>query len=119
MSRQSRPPSPTPEEYAAKLALDPTEDERRRAELVARGNLPRHIAIIMDGDRRWAAERDLPRTEGHRFGRESVRDVTRACGQLGIGYLTLYTFSTENWSRPRHEVRALMRWLRSAARDVV
>ncbi len=117
--RRQQPHVPTPEQYAARLALDAREDERWRAELLARGNLPRHIAIIMDGDRRWAAARDLPRTEGHRFGRESVRDVTRACAQLGIEYLTLYTFSTENWSRPADEVRCLMRWLREALRDEV
>lgn len=109
----------TPEEYASRIALDPAEDERRQQELRARGNLPRHIAIIMDGDRRWAEARELPRTEGHRFGRESVRDVVRACGQLQIEVLTLYTFSTENWARPRYEIQSLMRWLRQALRDEV
>lgn len=103
------PPSKTPER-------DPA-DVRLQAALKASGELPRHIAIIMDGDRRWAAERGLPKTEGHRHARESVRDVVRVCGELGIGYLTLYTFSTENWSRPKTEVAALMRWLREVLRD--
>lgn len=97
--------------------MTPEDDVRAQQALRDRGNLPRHIAIIMDGDRRWAAERNLPKTEGHRFGRDAVRDVVRACGQLGIGVLTLYTFSTENWSRPRYEVQALMRWLRQSLRD--
>ena len=79
--------------------------------------MPRHIAIIMDGDRRWAKERGLKITEGHRHGRESVRDIVRACGQLEIEALTLYTFSSENWNRPRHEVAALMHWLEESLRD--
>lgn len=70
--------------------------------------LPRHIAIIMDGNGRWAKERGKERSYGHRQGVESVRIITRAAGNLGIKYLTLYTFSTENWSRPEEEVHALM-----------
>jgi undecaprenyl diphosphate synthase len=97
--------------------LDRQEDLRVQQQLRERGNLPQHVAIIMDGDRRWAEAHRLPRTEGHRFGRESVRDVVRACGELGIGVLTLYTFSTENWNRPRAEVSVLMRWLRESLRD--
>ena len=93
------------------------EDVRVQAKLKEHGNLPRHIAIIMDGDRRWAKEQKLPVTEGHRHGRESVRDIVRACGQLGTEALTLYTFSTENWSRPKTEVTTLMRWLRESLRD--
>ena len=81
------------------------------------GAMPRHVAIIMDGDRRWAKERALKITEGHRHGRESVRDIVRACGQLEIEALTLYTFSSENWNRPRHEVAALMHWLEESLRD--
>jgi len=68
------------------------------------GNLPRHIAIIMDGNGRWARRRNLPRIAGHREGVRSVRDVVEACGQLGIEVLTLYTFSIENWQRPKEEV---------------
>ena len=74
-------------------------------------NLPRHVAIIMDGNGRWANQRGLPRLEGHRAGAESVRAIVRACGELGIGYLTLYAFSSENWSRPKAEVSALMHLL--------
>ena len=73
--------------------------------------LPEHIAIIMDGNGRWARKKSLPRIAGHREGINSVREITRACGEIGIGYLTLYTFSTENWSRPRNEVNALMNLL--------
>jgi undecaprenyl diphosphate synthase len=73
--------------------------------------LPRHIAIIMDGNGRWAKQRGLPRVIGHREGIRSVRDIVEACGELGIGVLTLYTFSTENWRRPEDEVSALMRLL--------
>lgn len=70
--------------------------------------LPKHIAIIMDGNGRWADRRNLPRIMGHHAGIESVRAIVRACSLLGIQYLTLYTFSTENWTRPRKEVNALM-----------
>ncbi len=70
--------------------------------------LPRHIAIIMDGNGRWAKERGEDRSMGHKQGVESVRTITRAAGELGVKYLTLYTFSTENWSRPQAEVDALM-----------
>ena len=73
--------------------------------------IPRHIAIIMDGNGRWAKERGLPRTEGHRRGSESVRKVVEACGELGVEFLTLYAFSSENWKRPKREVDALMRLL--------
>ena len=61
--------------------------------------IPRHIAIIMDGNGRWAKERGLPRIAGHREGINSVREITKICGEIGVKYLTLYTFSTENWSR--------------------
>jgi undecaprenyl diphosphate synthase len=71
-------------------------------------DIPRHIAVIMDGNGRWAKERGLPRREGHRAGAESVREITDACIDLGVGYLTLYAFSSENWNRPESEVKALM-----------
>lgn len=67
-----------------------------------------HIAIIMDGNGRWAKERGLPRAEGHRAGAESVREVMEACKELGVDYLTLYAFSSENWNRPESEIEALM-----------
>ena len=71
-------------------------------------NVPRHVATIMDGNGRWAKERGLPRLEGHRAGAESVRECVEACKQIGIEYLTLYAFSSENWNRPPAEVSALM-----------
>ncbi len=74
---------------------------------------PVHVAVIMDGNGRWAAERGLSRVEGHRQGAEAARRTVRACKDLGIRYLTLYAFSTENWRRPRSEVGQLMRMLRS------
>ncbi len=77
----------------------------------ARANLPRHIAIIMDGNGRWAKKRGLPRVEGHRQGAESVRTIVRAAGELGVRYLTLYAFSMENWNRPKDEVDTLMKYL--------
>jgi undecaprenyl diphosphate synthase len=70
--------------------------------------IPKHIAIIMDGNGRWARKRGLPRVVGHKVGVDSVREIVRACGELGVEYLTLYTFSTENWERPEDEVRFLM-----------
>jgi len=73
--------------------------------------LPRHIAVIMDGNGRWATERGLPRVAGHRAGVEALRDIIRTCSRLGIGVLTLYAFSTENWKRPPQEVDALMKLL--------
>ena len=86
-------------------------EEELKSQVELAGNLPCHIAIIMDGNGRWARSRKLPRIAGHKEGINSVREVTRACGEMGIGYLTLYTFSQENWSRPRMEVSALMNLL--------
>ena len=77
-------------------------------EKVLSGQIPNHIAIIMDGNGRWAKEKALPRIAGHREGINSVREITRICGNIGVKHLTLYTFSTENWSRPSSEVNALM-----------
>ena len=77
----------------------------------ARAQLPRHVAIIMDGNGRWARQRHLPRIEGHRMGAESARVIIRTAGELGIKYLTLYAFSVENWNRPKEEVDALMKYL--------
>src|SRR6478752_3932077 len=74
--------------------------------------LPAHIAVIMDGNGRWAAQRHLPRVEGHRAGIDSVRDVVETSARLGIGVLTLYAFSVENWKRPRTEVNMLMMLLK-------
>jgi undecaprenyl diphosphate synthase len=85
--------------------------------------IPQHIAIIMDGNGRWAKSRGLPRAEGHRAGAESVREAIDACKELGVHYLTLYAFSSENWSRPQAEVSALMilleKFLASKAADLM
>jgi undecaprenyl diphosphate synthase len=86
-------------------------------ELLSRGNLPRHIAIIMDGNGRWARARGAVRLFGHRAGRESVRESVRGCVALGVEVLTLYTFSIENWKRPRREVDALMGILQETLRE--
>ncbi|MFQ5864314.1 MAG: isoprenyl transferase [bacterium] len=87
------------------------DEEVLKERIQERGNIPGHIAIIMDGNGRWARKKQLPRVEGHREGVNSVREVVKACGELKVKYLTLYTFSTENWNRPRSEVSALMRLL--------
>ncbi|MCX7725357.1 MAG: isoprenyl transferase [Chitinispirillaceae bacterium] len=71
-------------------------------------NIPSHIGIIMDGNGRWAKSRGLPRTAGHRAGTDATRKIVKACGELGVSYLTIYTFSTENWGRPKTEVNMLM-----------
>lgn len=86
-------------------------DKLLQNELKASGELPEHIAVIMDGNGRWAKSRGLPRVAGHSEGINSVKDIVEACGQLGIGHLTLYTFSLENWQRPKREVSALMKLL--------
>ncbi|MDE1976402.1 MAG: isoprenyl transferase [Elusimicrobia bacterium] len=74
-------------------------------------NIPSHVAVIMDGNGRWARSRGLPRLAGHRAGVESVRQIVRGCAELGVKVLTLYSFSTENWLRPKSEVSQLMRLL--------
>ncbi|OPJ57124.1 isoprenyl transferase [Alkalithermobacter paradoxus] len=71
-------------------------------------NIPNHIAIVMDGNGRWAKKRFLPRTFGHKAGIETIREIVKECSNLGVKYLTLYAFSTENWNRPKQEVNALM-----------
>ncbi len=71
-------------------------------------SIPRHLAVIMDGNGRWAKKRGLPRSAGHRAGAENLKALCRNCGRYGVRYLTVYAFSTENWSRPESEVRALM-----------
>jgi undecaprenyl diphosphate synthase len=78
---------------------------------------PRHVAIIMDGNGRWAAARGLPRGEGHRRGVEAVRRTVRAAGEMGISYLTIFSFSAENWSRPASEIHDLMGLLRRFIRN--
>lgn len=92
-------------------------DKKLQDRLLENGDIPNHIAIIMDGNGRWAKRRGLPRIAGHHEGVNSVRDIVEACGQLGVKYLTLYAFSTENWKRPKDEVSMLMRLLLKALRD--
>ena len=77
-------------------------------ELLDMNRIPQHIAIIMDGNGRWATERGLDRTFGHKAGLDTVKKITAECSRLGVKYLTLYTFSTENWKRPAYEIEALM-----------
>lgn len=91
--------------------LDPGGEEWALAQAIDPGRLPRHIAVIMDGNGRWARRRNLPRAEGHRAGAESVRVVVEACARMGIQALTLYAFSAENWKRPASEVGTLWRLL--------
>lgn len=80
-------------------------------------SVPRHVAVIMDGNGRWATSRGLPRERGHEAGADSVREIVRACGELGVEALTLYSFSTENWARPEDEVEALMALLERYLRE--
>jgi undecaprenyl diphosphate synthase len=89
-----------------------------RARILSRP-LPRHVAVIMDGNGRWATQRGLPRVAGHTEGVKAVRNIVRSAGELGIEFLTLYAFSSENWNRPTHEVATLMSLLeRSIAREL-
>ena len=87
-----------------------------------KNRLPKHIAIICDGNGRWAKKRGLPRTFGHRKGGFNIRDIARACNEIGIKYVTFYCFSTENWNRPDDEVKYLMtaplRFIKRYRKDV-
>ena len=83
------------------------------------GRLPRHIAIIMDGNGRWAKKRGLPRTAGHKIGAETFRDIAAYCRELGVEYLTVYAFSTENWKRPKDEVDTIMRLLEQYLQEAI
>lgn len=86
-------------------------------ELIDGGNLPKHIAVVMDGNGRWAQNQGAARIFGHRNAIKAVREVTEGCAELGVSYLTLYAFSTENWARPEFEVRALMELLVQSIRN--
>src|SRR6202047_4107475 len=83
----------------------------------AEDGAPRHVAIIMDGNGRWAAARGLPRVEGHRRGVEALRKTVRAAGEIGISILTIFSFSSENWSRPASEIQDLLSLLRRFIRN--
>lgn len=86
-------------------------DKELLASIKQKKNIPIHIAIIMDGNGRWAKQKGLPRVAGHKQGVETVRKMVEACSEIGVKYLTLYTFSTENWKRPKDEITILMRLL--------
>jgi undecaprenyl diphosphate synthase len=94
----------------------PGTEEARLLGQIDRSRLPRHVAVIMDGNGRWAADRRLPRVAGHRAGIDSVREIVEVSARLGIEVLTLYAFSKENWKRPRSEVATLMALLREYVR---
>ncbi|MDH7512285.1 MAG: isoprenyl transferase [Clostridiales bacterium] len=91
--------------------VKPGSEEEKLARQIDFSRLPRHVAVIMDGNGRWAEKRSLPRIEGHRAGAKAVQEVVEACGRLGIKYLTLYAFSKENWKRPKREVARLWKLL--------
>jgi undecaprenyl diphosphate synthase len=93
-------------------ALKPGDPDWDLAKAIDPHRLPAHVAVIMDGNGRWARQRNLPRVAGHKAGIDPVRSTVETCARLGIGYLTLYAFSVENWKRPRHEVETLWRLLR-------
>ena len=94
-------------------------NNRLRDKVFSNGDLPRHIAIIMDGNGRWARLKNRPRAHGHREGINSVREIVQVCGEIGISHLTLYTFSSENWSRPKSEVSAIMKLLLSTIKKEI
>ena len=91
----------------------------KRVTMIENNNIPQHIAIIMDGNGRWATERGKDRSYGHQAGVETVRRITSECTRLGVKYLTLYTFSTENWNRPSDEIAALMGLVLSSLEDEI
>jgi len=92
-------------------------DEQIEKLLKKSGEIPKHIAIIMDGNGRWAKKRGLPRVAGHKRGVDTVKEIVETCAEIGVKFLTLYTFSTENWKRPKDEVSTLMRLLLNSLRD--
>jgi undecaprenyl diphosphate synthase len=93
------------------------EDKKLQEQVKSSGAIPKHIAVIMDGNGRWAQKKGNIRLFGHKAGVESVRDITESCAQLGVEYLTLYAFSTENWNRPSAEINGLMRLLVQTLRN--
>jgi len=96
--------------------MDPIEERKKAAGQLM---LPKHVAVIMDGNGRWAKKRNLTRIDGHRAGIDTVRRIVRLAGELGIGYLTLYTFSSENWNRPPGEVLGIMKLLAETVKKEV
>src|SRR3954467_6006562 len=111
------PVAPTPHPSGARPpAPPPPPPPGARPPPLPPGALPQHIAIVMDGNGRWAKERGLPRTEGHRKGEEALFDVIQGALEAGLQYLTVFAFSTENWKRPPSEVRYLMNFKRDTLR---
>jgi undecaprenyl diphosphate synthase len=99
--------------------IEPGSRDERLLKQIALDRLPMHVAVIMDGNGRWAAKRSKPRVAGHRAGAEAVRATVESAARLGLPFLTLYAFSTENWKRPRLEVEALMGLLREFLRKEI
>ncbi len=97
--------------------MAPSKTDALKREIAGLGAVPRHVAIIMDGNGRWAQERNRPRIFGHKAGRTSVRECVEGCRELGVEILTLYTFSVENWQRPEAEIRALMGFLEATLKE--
>jgi undecaprenyl diphosphate synthase len=91
--------------------IEPGSEEESLVDQLDFTRLPKHVAVIMDGNGRWAKRRNMPRVEGHRAGSKSVREIVETCGRLGIRYLSLYAFSKENWKRPKKEIATLWRLL--------
>ena len=95
---------------------------KRKKINISEAEIPKHIGIIMDGNGRWASKRGLPRSAGHRAGSKKLKEITRACGELGVEVLTVYAFSTENWRRPKTEVNFLMQllleYLKNAEKEI-
>jgi len=91
--------------------------KKNNADKIEKENIPNHVAIIMDGNGRWAQKRRLPRSMGHREGSKNIRKIVDACYKMGIKYLTVYAFSTENWSRPKEEIDELMNLLLNYLRN--
>ncbi|MDI6618267.1 MAG: isoprenyl transferase [Clostridiales bacterium] len=96
-----------------------TENEIDLYKQIDKNNIPAHIAIIMDGNGRWAKKRNLPRAMGHKAGVETIREIVKACSKIGVKVLTLYAFSTENWKRPPDEIKTLMSLLVQYLRNEV
>lgn len=97
--------------------VEPGSEEENLLNCLDLSRLPRHVAIIMDGNGRWAKKRNLPREEGHKAGAKSVQEVVEACARLGIKYLTLYAFSKENWKRPKTEISTLWKLLENYLKE--
>ena len=103
-----------PDDEGAQTAPSPASAASRVLGSTESSDIPRHVAIIMDGNGRWAAQRGLDRTQGHEHGTDNIRIITHAAAELGVQYLTLWAFSTENWSRPAEEVQGILRILAQA-----